>query len=100
MCQAILQGIGQLDNMLQSQAQRLETVVQYCQALQHDQQLLIQGQDVLIKGQRVLLQEVGSLHFNVTSGMDSLAEVSWTFDTALYQYAGPELPYKLAFPNC
>jgi len=76
MCDAIMQGMDRLDNMLQSQAVRLDIVVQYRQALQQDQQVLIQGQDILIRGQRVLLQEVASLHKNVVAGTDSLSMVS------------------------
>ena len=76
MCDAIMQGMDHLDFMLQSQAARLDTVVQCCRALQQDQQVLLQGQDILIRGQKVLLEEVASLHRTVLSGTDTLSMVS------------------------
>ena len=59
---AVLQGIGQVQAMLQNQAVTLNGVVQYCQALEQGQQLLLQGQSIIIYGQRVLMEEVLSLH--------------------------------------
>lgn len=74
-----MDGVGQLESMLYSQAHKLEAVVGYCQALQQDQQILLQGQDVFIRGQRVMLQEILDLHQSVLSGSDTLAKVRVPF---------------------
>lgn len=75
MCDAIVKGVGQLESILHSQANKLEAVIGYCHALQQDQQILVQGQDVLIRGQRVVLQEILDLHQSVLVGTDTLAKV-------------------------
>lgn len=79
MCDAVMDGIGQLESMLSSQANQVEAVIGYCRALQQDQQVLLQGQDVLIRGQKVMLQEILGLHQSVLSGTDTLAKVRVPF---------------------
>ena len=67
MVNAVVQGIGHMEVMLQNQAVMINGVVQYCQALEQGQQVLLQGQAIIIHGQKVLLEEVLSLHTNVNN---------------------------------
>ena len=64
---AALQGMGHMAVMLQNQAVMLNGIVQYCQALEHGQQVLLQGEAIIIHGQKVLLEEVLSSHSSVNS---------------------------------
>ncbi|DBA69366.1 TPA: hypothetical protein ACH3X2_012940 [Trebouxia sp. C0005] len=69
---AIVEGMGNLQLMLQDQAVMLNGIVKYCQALQQGQDILIDGQSILIEGQKVLLQEVLSLRKDMVQGAESV----------------------------
>lgn len=57
-----MQGMDQLQLMLQDHTVLLNGIVQYCQALQQGQSAMMQNQGILIHGQRVVLQEILTLH--------------------------------------
>ena len=73
---AIVEGMGNLQLMLQDQAVMLNGIVKYCQALQQGQDILIDGQSILIEGQKVLLQEVLSLRKDMVQGAESVLKVT------------------------
>src|SRR5207248_1102669 len=71
---AILQGVGDLKELLQDQAVKADSIIKYCQALQKQQVVLTEGQELLINGQKELSQDVKNLHLDMKQRNDRLME--------------------------